>query len=187
MSETLNFDSPMPASIDARKVFRQAMRIEGYLPLSSMDRLLSLLIDADGHVNAVLTFAVDEGHRKRIGGLVQASVNVQCQRCLEPLKLQLSEPVDLALVSTQEKAKQLPTQIDPWLSDEDNLALADIVEEQLILCMPFVNMHENCQAAPIPVLKRTNNKSSNAADNTEAAEQTTNPFAVLASLKKPQD
>lgn len=187
MAETLNFESPMPASMDARKVFRQQMRIEGFLPLLSLQRLLTLLVDDNGSVNAVLTFGVDEERRKRIGGTVQARVNVQCQRCLEPLELQLSEPVNLALVSTEEKARQLPASIDPWLSDEETLALADIVEEQLILCMPIVNMHQNCEAAPVPVAAKKDNKSGKVAGADEATEHKPNPFAILASLKKTQD
>jgi uncharacterized protein len=185
MAETLNFESPLPASLDARKVFRQQMRVEGCLPLSAMGRLLTLLVDDIGKVDAVLTFEIDEERRKRIGGAVQASVKVQCQRCLEPLELQLSESVNLALVSTEEKAKQLPASIDPWISGEETLVLADIVEEQLILCMPIVNMHQNCEASPIPVGR--NNKSGKVADIDEATEHKPNPFAVLASLKKPQD
>jgi len=180
MAEPLDFSAPLPAFVDARKVFRQGMQVQGFLPMAALSRLAEILTDTNGRANARLRFDFDEGRRRRIHGEVSAQVNVQCQRCLEPVSVQLSEPFDLALVSSEEMAKLLPVDIDPWLSSEDSLSLLEIIEEQLILCMPIVNTHGSCRTAPL-----TRGTDSGVAD--EADGRKNNPFAVLASLKSNRD
>jgi uncharacterized protein len=180
MAEPLDFSAPLPAFVDARKVFRQGMQVQGFLPLASLPRLAEILTDTEGRADVRLKFDFDEGRRRRIHGEVSAQVNVQCQRCLDPVSVQLSEPFDLALVGTEEMAKLLPAEIDPWLSTEDSLPLSDLIEEQLILCMPIVNTHASCQTAPL-----TKGADGNLAG--EATGQRNNPFAVLASLKSNRD
>ena len=52
--------------------------------------------------------------------------------------------------------------------------LADLVEDQLILALPLVPMHESCpQALPVQ------------AGAVPAADAPVSPFAVLAGLRKP--
>jgi len=51
---------------------------------------------------------------------------------------------ELAVVYKEEQAlKKLPKNaVDPWFCEDIKLVLADMLEEQLILCMPIVSYHE---------------------------------------------
>lgn len=185
MAETLEFSSPMPLLADTRKVFRHEVCLQGFVPLASLRRLCGSLTDNEGSVQAELKFRFDEDRRRRIEGRVQASVNVQCQRCLEPVRIQLADDVNLALVNSEALAKALPVEIDPWLSEEETLNPADIIEEQLILSMPIVSTHEQCDATIVhDVLEQ--GVGLEHSDQTEE-KQAANPFSVLASLKKKPD
>jgi uncharacterized protein len=179
MADTLDFSSPIPAVLDARKVFRQGLLIRGTLPVSGMTRLATLLQDGTGSVTVQLQFGHDESHRRRIQGQVNATVMLQCQRCLEPLAVELDETVNLALVSSEAIAEKLPADIDPWLSDEEQLAPAEIIEEQLILGLPIVASHQQCELA----IKQNNSK----LPPKDSADPVQNPFAVLATLKNNRD
>tara|TARA_R110002072_G_scaffold4663_3_gene32447 strand:- start:59268 stop:59828 length:561 start_codon:yes stop_codon:yes gene_type:complete len=181
MANTLDFASPVPPVLDVRKVFRHALLVEGSLPLSRLERLSTLLTDTAGQVNASLQFGFDGG-RRRIEGRVEAIVNVQCQRCLEPVSLTLSEPVNLALVADEAAAKELPAEYDPWVCGEEELVPADIIEEQLILGLPIVAVHQQCD--PASVQQQTLDEISKAGQLEAAATQSENPFSVLAALKK---
>lgn len=189
MADTLakNHDSlpdlpPLPDRLDASKVFRQNVTLEGSLSLSGLSRLSEYLADGQGTIVVKLTFDKDEAGYRRIHGVVRADVNVECQRCLLPMTLRLEEPVVLALVASEETARQLPKNVDPWLMapDDETLVLADIIEDQLILAMPIVSLHSECDAdsAVRQKLEELQGASDEAPDDPSK-----NPFAMLASLK----
>lgn len=191
MAETPNPQSVLPPQLDPRKVFRQALQIEGYIAVSSLHRLCEILLDKEGRVTASLAFEVDGDRRLRIRGQVNAEVSVVCQRCMQPMKQLLDDAIDLVMVSSDAQMKQLPSTLDPWFCGEDEVLIpADIVEEQLILAMPIVTMHTSCididelagkaQAAPV---NGQHKKVSPGTDSSGADPDKHNPFAVLAGLK----
>jgi uncharacterized protein len=181
MAETLNFATLIPSVLDTRKVFRQALVIEGRLPIARLERLSELLADCDGDVNARLLFTYDEARRRRVEGRVVASIRVICQRCLEPVELVLDESVKLAFVASEAIGKDLPVDIDPWVCAEDDFKPVDIIEEQLILAVPFVAFHERCNLRAD--VTRGLTEISTAQDQQGTAERSHNPFAILATLK----
>lgn len=185
MVETLEFASPLLPFVDARKAFRHEQTVEGYLPLDTLKNLSAMLTDSEGRAHAVLSFRFDQERRRRIDGELQATVNVQCQRCLEPVQIRLRERFELAVVSTEARAKELPAALDPWISDEETLSPAAIVEEQLILCMPIVSTHEQCNAAIVQDVleKGVGIEHSDQAEDRQAS----SPFSVLAALKNKPD
>ena len=93
--------------------------------------------------------------------------------------MELMESVNLALVQTEEMAKSLPTSLDPWLSEDEQIRPADIIEEQLILGLPIAATHDDCESA-MPVAGDLNETDESGAG---AQPSKSNPFAVLASLK----
>lgn len=189
MADTLakNQDSlpelpPLPTRLDASKVFRQNVTLEGSLRVAKLSRLGEYLADEQGTIVVKLTFDKDEAGYRRIHGIIRADVHVVCQRCLLPMTLRLEESVLLALVTSEEAARQLPESVEPWLMapDDDTLMTADIVEDQLILAMPIVSLHTQCSADSIARQKLEELKE---ASDIASDDRTQNPFAMLARLK----
>lgn len=181
VTDSQSSQTALPAQLDPRKVFRHGFEVEGNIAVSSLPRLRKLLLDDQGRVHASLSFGIDEERRHRVQGQVQAEVNVICQRCMQSMVQSLQDSVDLAVVNSEARMKQLPSNIDPWFCGEDDmLMLAEIVEEQLMLAMPIVTMHDNCVDIGEQVrnteLKETSGEDSSGSDKR-------NPFAVLAGLK----
>ena len=133
-------------------------------------------------MHAELLFTVDEGRRRIVSGHVKARVNAVCQRCLEAVAIDLEDTLNLALVETDEHFRKLPAELDPWFCTTANLDLPDIIEEQLILCMPLVSYHEDGKCTGEAALIRAQRYS---VENEASAETATaqGPFAVLQSLK----
>lgn len=190
MADTPTPQSVLPPQLDPRKVFRQGLQVQGYIPVSSLHRLSEILLDAEGMAQAELTFGIDEDRRLRIQGRASAEVSVVCQRCMQPMKQILDDTIDLAVVNSEARMKQLPASLDPWFCGEDEMLIpADIIEEQLILAMPIVTMHPSCID-----IEAINNKAgglpengSSAAQSAESGSAKHNPFAVLAGLKSDGD
>lgn len=167
----------LPASVDALKFCQQGLRVSGVLPLTGLQRLSQQLYLAEGDAQAELSFAVDEQSRKVVNGHVEAVLPLVCQRCLERIDTPVAVELALALVWNDDQAAQLPRSLDPVLMETEELDLATIVEEELLLALPLVAMHEEGACQPPQRLA-----ADQALDN-GSGEQRVNPFQVLAALK----
>lgn len=165
---------PLPKRVDPRKLAEREVQLHGSVDLKSMPELLSLLVDDEGEVSVKLSFALDEQKLRTVKGQATARVRQQCQRCLDPVEVELEAEFSLAVVLNEEQAKNLPRYYDPLLVEED-VVLASLVEEELILTLPAVAYHDNCSV-----------QLSYGEDEVQQGEQDEkpNPFSVLASLKE---
>ncbi len=150
------------------------------MPVSNMKNLVSYLTDDGGEADIVIQFKIDGAKRRMITGQVHATVSMQCQRCLEAIRLEIKDEIKLALLESEDHIKSLPRHLDPWVCEGDRLSLLELVQEQLILCLPIVAIHVTgkCNA-------NTNYRSENERIESDinVAEQQSNPFAVLKQLK----
>ena len=168
-------DSPIPAYADTRKIFQQEDIISGNLGLNRLPRFSKTLANDQGLVSLELKFTFGEAKERLIVGSLQAQVNVFCQRCLKPLAIALADDIKLALVRDEEAAQRLDAELDPWICEDHKLDLAELVEEQLILCTPIVSYHESGDC-----MTQKDYVTGEDAAESLASES---PFAVLRSLK----
>ena len=77
-----------------------------------------------------------------VTGSAAADVAAVCQRCLEPFQLKLEIEPKLLLLETQQSADGYDD-FEVWELDEQTMRPQDIVEELLIMAMPFSAMHDN--------------------------------------------
>ena len=166
----------------------QRRTLEGRLPVSSMSRLIKSLSTDDAeviaryHVDYVLDFGVDEGGSPGITGTMQTVLPIECQRCMETMEFPVKLNVRLALVKTREAAQQISEDYDPLLVLKDaEISVESIVEDELILALPQVAMHE---VKDCPKGESFRNTGDEVEDG--AAPQRENPFAMLAQLKTSQ-
>ena len=162
----------------------QRRTLDGRLPVSSMPRLIQSLSTDDVEVigryqvDYVLNFGVDEGGVPGVTGTIQTVLPLECQRCMEEMEFPVNLELKLALVKSRQAAQQLSENYDPLLVLQDvEISVESIIEDELILALPQVAMHEmkDCPKGEAFL-------------NTEggAAPQRKNPFAVLAQLKTSQ-
>lgn len=171
-------DSPVPAYVDTRKIFLQHAAIAGTVALDRLGRFTEMLASTKGAVYVELEFYNDEFGQHIVSGSLHAKVEVVCQRCLEPLEIVLDDDIKLAVLNDESKVAALDADLDPWICTDTKLELSSLVEEQLILCLPIVSLHEsaNCNSKSGYAVTASNNEPS-------PANGTVNPFAVLKSLK----
>jgi uncharacterized metal-binding protein YceD (DUF177 family) len=116
--------------------------------------------DADGCVPAV-------------SGSATAAVSAVCQRCLEPFQLQLNIEPKLLLLTTDEAAVG-HAEFEVWELEAEIFRPQDIVEELLIMALPFSATHDNvadCKALSPTV---TEGKMDD-----DSSEELLRPFAAL--------
>lgn len=203
----------VPRKLDMSAFIESGETLEGALPVTELPRLAaSLAQDADASALLQVTWSA-QGRQvsQRVGGpqlwldlSAQGEVAMVCQRCLHAVSLPLSIERSIRFAKDEATAAELDAD-----SDDDVLALSrqfdliELVEDELIMDLPIVPLHEKCptdveavmndqgEVAP-PGLKGVKGVKGDKAENgvqEDSPDESTpsgkpNPFAVLASLKK---
>ena len=144
---------PLPRLIDPRRFAQQGVILRGALPVAELQRLkdIGLVVDA---VQAELFFDVDQQRERVVSGQLRAELQLQCQRCLDLMPMSLVCDLNLALVRDEEDARHLPGSYDPWILTEEQADLYAVLEEEILLNLPYVAYHDTpCGTALMPVEK----------------------------------
>ncbi|MCB1735915.1 MAG: DUF177 domain-containing protein [Gammaproteobacteria bacterium] len=142
--------------------------------------MLDAVIDV-GDVDVELEFGVDVGRIRFISGSVKTRVSMPCQRCLEPMSIDIDARVHLGIVIAEAQIDRLPTEYEPLLIGEDLIDPAVLVEDELLLALPLAPRHE---PQDCPAWEKVSAGSEGGVTPSGATKSTRpNPFAVLASLK----
>ncbi len=154
---------------------QREQHLVGILPHGSLGRLSAAVESIDGDVRADLQFGRDLQRHLTVSGKLQCSVQLQCQRCLQPMPEQVEAEFRWGIVWSEEQGKALPKDLDPVVQDGDELNLYQILEDEILLNLPMVAYHEQeCVAR---------DRFQFGADADKADEQRENPFKVLEQLK----
>ena len=97
---------------------------------------------------------------------VTGQVRLVCQRCLEPLEIPLAAACEFELAETPAEIDGADDAVDRVLATRA-MAIAELVEDEAILALPMVPMHERCETGI-----------------TKADPATATAFAALAGLRK---
>jgi uncharacterized protein len=171
--------SLLPDFADPRRLCSLGKVYEGALPLGQMPRLAPLLTSTEGDAAFVLAFGRDAEKRDIVTVRVEAEVALQCQRCLAPLRTTIAEDARLAVVTGPDEAERLPAELDPLLAEDGQVALRDLVEDELLLALPAAPAHPPGEC----VVSLAQINGTEATTNDEAGQRSDNPFAALAELK----
>ena len=157
----------LPDVIDPLALAQKRRRLRGEIPLQQMDRLAESLFSMQGNARLELQFD-KSGRQASITGYVEAMLTLQCQCCLGEMTLPVKSKVNLGVVTSVDEALRLPESMEPLLLDaESEVALADIVQDELLLAIPAIPRHANCQLSGVP----------------DSKPEKPHPFAGLADLK----
>jgi uncharacterized protein len=170
---------PDPRRLDVASVAADALRLEGRWPLAGFERLHDGPAQ-DGDVQWSV-----RGEQRAVAGApaeiwlhltLRARLWRDCQRCLQPVAIDLDLARALRFVADEAAAEALDAETeDDVLALPRYLDLHELAEDELLLALPLVPMHEQCpQSLPTSV-------GFEAGDG--AGEPAANPFAALAGLR----
>ncbi len=168
----------LPVQVDPYRLAEQGREYEGVLPLRHMKRLAPMLATDEGEVSVSLRFGIDEMGVHFLEGSIRADLVVLCQRCLEEMRLPVETDLALGFVDSTAEADRLPGGYEPYIVESVPMALIDMIEEELILSLPQIPMHE-LQNCPAQAYLEAPDKT----QQDKTGQET--PFQKLADLKKP--
>lgn len=181
----------MPPKTDLRRLAQHNGAVVGVIPVNRMTRLIQDL-PGQPHIRELADIGVDgrgavwyefrgssqQGRRPRVWLKVQALLTLTCQRCLSDMLFLVNETVQFELFANENTANAVeavdegdPDAPEPLVADGP-VDLVQMVEDQLILAVPYVPKHHACEPAK-----------TSAGESVEEVKRES-PFKVLEGLKR---
>ena len=110
----------------------------GTIPLSRMKRLVPLLVNSEGEASFVAAFRTDLDKRIVIDLQVEAALPLVCQASLDVYDERVKRSSELAVVELVSELDELPDNFDPVQTENGRLAIASLVEDELLLGLPQI-------------------------------------------------
>ena len=132
----------LPLDVEYRRLARDGEVMSGTVPMVRLGRLAEQLLSADQQVDVELGFYL---RRKRpsVRGRASVTVELTCQRCLEPMALTLDVRIDAMIVGTED-AVSLEAHEDGIVCEDKRISIADLIEDDLLMDLPISPRHEQC-------------------------------------------
>jgi len=134
--------------IDGFEFATAGARQEGRWPVRDLPRLRDQLASDAGEIAYQLEGTCDERGRPGLRLRLQGTLQLRCQRCLEPMPFEVRADELLVLASTQAEIDAEPPDAhapDRVLAGKE-MPLGELIEDQLILELPYAPRHEGCAA-----------------------------------------
>ena len=150
--------------INVDRAADRGQTVEGTLPLHRLPRLAAVHDEQRGAddgtddrgtrasdvVSYALHFSRDSQSRAIVDGTVSATVAACCQRCLRPMRQQVSATVDAVLLPAGTQPTRELDAID-WIElEREAMNIAAFCDEELLLAMPVITRHDEDDEACQP-------------------------------------
>jgi uncharacterized protein len=165
---------PWSQPLDVDRLSRGEAEIDFEVPLAELPRLKSRIPGVGGSVRGTARFGQQAGFAV-VELSLAGTATLQCQRCMQVMELGIESTTHLALILAEADAAEVPDELEPVLAREGRISAGELVEEELLLALPIVPLHEKLAECAVPPAAPL------VAD--EAPEHVTQrPFAGLAEL-----
>lgn len=165
----------LPEIIDPTHLADKRGELHGQIPIKRLTRLSEKLVNDDGVVTVDLYFG-REGRTPKIDGSLKATLQLECQNCLEGVEFEIDHKVNLGVVISFEQVERLVDELEPLLLEDETIPLITLVEDELLLHLPDYPKHSHDCIANKVTQKHT-------VSFDEATTKKPNPFSILATLK----
>ncbi len=143
------------------------------MPLARMPRVADLVVANDDHeIDFTVAFSRNELRQVKVDVAISGSVPMRCQRTLKVFAQPLESQSVVGVVASENEAEALPDDYEPVLCPDQRLALAGLVEEEVLLGLPLVPVDPD--SSPVGQAEAIQ-------------EETQRPFEVLAELRKKRE
>lgn len=155
--------------IDSLDFALKGREISGEVPMAELPRMADLLADQEGKISYVISGYEDKEGTPLLQLTLDGTCNLRCQRCMKAMNYPIRLVSKLKLVSEDgDGSSDIEDDEADSIPAEKRLDVLALLEEELLLSLPIAPKHEEgeCRMAD------------------SGLEKSTNPFAILASLKK---
>jgi uncharacterized protein len=140
---------PWSQPLDVDRLSRGETEIDFDVPLAELPRLRSRIPGIGGSVRGAARLERRSGFAVAELSLA-GKATLQCQRCMQPMELALDSTTQVALIVAEADAAEVPEDLEPVLAREGRISAGELVEEELLLALPIVPLHEELSECDVP-------------------------------------
>ncbi|CAA6814767.1 MAG: Unknown protein [uncultured Thiotrichaceae bacterium] len=173
----------LPVEINPFRLIEQRRQLSGVVHTNRLSRLSELLVPeaVAEDFEVELEFLYSPSHLPMIIGQVNGTVVMECQRCLKPVTIDVEARISVVVTASQTDRRPEEEGYEICIVDDERMFLQDFIEDEILLTLPAVARHDQCEPTrivrEIPVADN--------ADNEQPVEkEKKNPFAALKDWKK---
>ncbi len=133
----------LPGTLGPQDFTVPASTVRGRVAVSAMKRLVGLLAEGEGEVEATLGLSLDEAGRRTVSGHIKARLPLLCNRCLQRYDHLVDTAFRVVVVDTGAEADALPDELDSFISGGGAVRPEAVVEDELLLSLPVVARHDS--------------------------------------------
>jgi uncharacterized protein len=177
-----------------RDMAKRSEAITDNVRLNDLPRLKEMLYSdentAEPRIDVRIRFRSGVQGFPEISGNVSGLLRLRCQRCLGALDWPLNLDFQLAVVESDADIEEVAEPFDTLVAGEHGIALAEVVEDEVLSSLPLAPVHEkiaDCHDAELLETKIVYEQDGFAADTGQAVAKTNHPFAGLANMLKHVD
>ena len=140
---------PWSQPLDVDRLSRGEAEIDFEVPLAELPRLKSRIPGIGGSVRGAARFGQES--RFAVAELSLAgTASLQCQRCMQAMELATESTTNVALILAEADAAEVPDELEPVLAREGRISAGELVEEEMLLVLPIVPLHEELTECAVP-------------------------------------
>ena len=133
---------PWSKLLDVERLAETRAGIDFAVPLAELPRLRSRLASVEGNVRGHVHFVREAG--VAVAELTMSgTARLACQRCLEAMEVAVESQVRVGLIAAEADMGRVPEDLEPMLAPEGRVSIGELVEEELLLALPIVPLHED--------------------------------------------
>ena len=176
---------PADKIVDAEVCARAGSTITRRFSAAELPRLREAGGQDGSWIEAEFQFSEFDG-KPAVAGELHGTAVLTCQRCMRPVDIELDDTFQVILVDADRSDE--PGGYEPVVVNASRLDLGWLAEEQGLLALPLVPMHESedCGADAAGKIASTEEAEDDAEDAPAAAETTHQPFRSLRDLLRKQ-
>lgn len=137
----MNDSRKLPERVDPRRLAATGGTVAGEVAIAGLARLADRLAPdwepSDGRAALSVSFGEDAQRRILMDGGIQATLVLQCQRCLEPFQWPVEQTLRLIAIADDEAAAQVPRDREPVIVPPEGLDPVALAEDELLLALPL--------------------------------------------------
>lgn len=136
--------------VDSVQFARQQGEIHRSVAIADFARLASMVSAVDGNFDVRLEGFEDSEGRPCLRFSVSGQLPLVCQRCLEPLTLEIAASRRFVIAQREQDLPDLSDEDDEieFLLADANLNVLTLAEDEILLQIPMAPMHEEGRCAP---------------------------------------
>jgi uncharacterized protein len=127
----------IPKSVGAARAISGRQSYAGRVPFAQLSRLAPQLASRDGGLDVTLDAGKD-GAGAWLTGRIDGELVLTCQRGLHPFTWPCHLEPRLRLVTSEAEEERVLKDTEPYLVQDDQLPLRDLVEDEVLLAMPMM-------------------------------------------------